>query len=254
MGMGKVLLITGAGGGLGSLVAASEAKNYGEIALLDRDGGRLSSAAKKVRSSGGASPHMLQADVSDMAQLERALSQFTSIDGLVNAAGVLGPVERFGDGSWDDWVRAVSVNFVGNAAVCRAALPALLNSRRGKIVNFAGGGSAGVRPHHSAYASSKAAMVRFTEILAAECPGMDANIIAPGAHRTGIWDGETHDKPPEKWADKGRFLSLVSFLLSGKSDGISGKFIHINDEWEKFTPQINRSDMYTLRRREPARQ
>jgi len=96
-------------------------------------------------------------------------------------------------------------------------------------------------------------MVRFTEILAQEHPEIDANIIAPGAHNTGIWKTETHDKPPGKWADAARFCDTVSFLLSEKSDGISGKFIHINDKWEEFTPGISKSGMYTLRRMEPER-
>jgi NAD(P)-dependent dehydrogenase (short-subunit alcohol dehydrogenase family) len=96
-------------------------------------------------------------------------------------------------------------------------------------------------------------MVRLTEIIAAEYPMIDANAIAPGAHNTGIWKAETHDKPPEKWADKARFLSLVSFLLSEKSDGISGKFLHIYDDWEGLAPEVSRGDLYTLRRIEPKR-
>jgi 3-oxoacyl-[acyl-carrier protein] reductase len=166
---------------------------------------------------------------------------------------VLGPVAAFGEENWQEWENAIKINLIGNAAVCRAALPALLRSRRGKIVNFAGGGAANPRPRHSAYASSKAAMVRFTENLAAEYPALDVNIIAPGAHKTGIWKTETFDAPPQEWADKGRFCSLVSFLLSQKSDGITGKFIHIRDEWGKLVPSVSKSDIYTLRRVEPKR-
>ena len=253
MAVGSILLITGGGGGLGSLVAASEAANFSEIALLDRNQSKLKAAADKLKSVGDAKVHLLLADVCDQKQIQDVLSPFPSLDGLVNAAGVLGPVAAFGNEKWEDWANAIAVNLVGNVAVCKAALPALLKSRRGKIVNFSGGGAAGVRVYHSAYAASKAAMVKFTETIAAEYPGLDANAIAPGAHKTGIWDNETHDKEPEKWAEPERFCSLVSFLLSEKSDGITGKLIHIYDPWEKFEPGISKSEMYTLRRVEPKR-
>ena len=226
--------------------------HFDEIILLGRTAGPLEALRKKLNLS-SASIHVAVADVSQPSEVESALAPFTKIDGLVNAAGVLGPVRKFGDESWEDWSQAINVNLIGNAAACHYALPKLFASRRGKIVNFAGGGAAGIRAHHSAYASSKAAMVRFTEILAAEHPELDANAIAPGAHNTGIWKGETHDKPPEKWADMGRFCALVSFLLSEKSDGISGKFIHICDKWEEFKPEISKAELYTLRRIEPKR-
>lgn len=250
--MGSVLLITGAGGGLGSAVAIDRQGHFDELILLGRTAGPLEALRNKLELP-TSSVHLAVADVSRPSEIESALAPFTRIDGLVNAAGVLGPVRKFGDESWEEWSQAISVNLVGNAAVCHFALPKLLASRRGKIVNFAGGGAAWPRVFHSAYASSKAAMVRFTEILAAEHPEIDANAIAPGAHNTGIWKGETHDKPPEKWADIGRFCGTVAYLLSGKSDGISGRFIHIYDKWEEFRPEISKADLYTLRRIEPKR-
>jgi NAD(P)-dependent dehydrogenase (short-subunit alcohol dehydrogenase family) len=250
--MGSVLLITGAGGGLGSAVAMDRKGHFDEIVLLGRTKAPLEALSRKLDLS-KSSVHLEVADVTHPSEVESALASFTRIDGLVNAAGVLGPVRKFGDESWEDWSQAISVNLVGNASVCHCALPKLVASRRGKIVNFAGGGAAWPRVFHSAYASSKAAVVRFTEILAAEHPELDANAIAPGAHNTGIWKGETHDKPPAKWADLGRFCSTVAYLLSEESDGISGKFIHINDKWEEFTPGISAADIYTLRRIEPKR-
>jgi NAD(P)-dependent dehydrogenase (short-subunit alcohol dehydrogenase family) len=245
----RILTITGASGGLGSLVAKNEQANFDEIVLIGRTRPKLESLAREL----GAKAHIVQSDLGDEKKLRDALSPFPSIDGLVNAAGVLGPVARFGEGSWDEWKRAIETNLIGNAAACRAAIPKLLESRRGKIVNFSGGGAAGVRTLHSAYAASKTAMVRLTEIIADEYPQLDANIIAPGAHNTGIWKTETHDKPPAKWADAARFTATVSFLLSGKSDGITGKFIHINDRWETFGPEISKTDLYALRRNEPKR-
>ncbi len=251
--MGKVLVVTGAGGGLGSLAATNEAVNFSEIILIDRNPVKLAAAAAQISSKGQAEAHCIAGDVSSRKQMEDALSPLSKMDGLVNAAGVLGPVEMLGNENWQEWEDAVRVNLVGTASMCSLAIGRLAKSGRGKIVNFAGGGSATPRPYHSAYASSKAGVVRLTEIIASEYPQVDANVIAPGAHKTGIWNTETHDKPPEKWSDEGRFCALVSFLLSEKSDGISGKFIHINDKWEDFTPDITKSDMFSLRRIEPKR-
>jgi len=251
--MGKVLLITGAGGGLGSLVALHEASNFSEMILLDRQKEPLEKLARAVGSSNPVTVHVRVADVSNESQLQTALSSFDTVDGLVNAAGILGPVAKFGDDEWSAWKEAVTVNLIGNVAVCRFVLPKLIKSRRGKIVNFSGGGAAGIRIWHSAYATAKAGMVKFTEILAAENPQIDANAIAPGAHNTGIWKTETHDQPPAKWADKPRFCDTVSFLLSEKSDGISGKLVHIYDKWEEFKPDTTKGEIYTLRRIEPKR-
>ena len=192
-------------------------------------------------------------DVSDCKGLADALSPYPRLDGLVNAAGVLGPVSLFADCDFAEWKKTIEVNLVGSAAACHFAIPRLLKSRRGKIVNFSGGGAAGVRQRHTAYAASKAAVVRLTETIAAEYPQIDANSIAPGAHKTGIWATEVYDKEPQKWADKGRFCDTVSFLLSEKSDHISGKLIHIYDKWEEFKPDITNGELYTLRRIEPKR-
>jgi len=246
--MGKTLLISGATGGLGSLVAHELAGTFPEVILMGRNNAALGALSSELK---GAVVHIALADISRFSQVEDALSQFDRIDGMVNAAAILGPVEKFGDEKWNEWEETIAINLIGNAAVCRAALPKLLRAKRGKIVNFSGGGAAGARQHHSAYAASKAAMVRLTEIIAKEYPTIDANAIAPGAHNTGIWRGETYDSPPKKWADAKRFVSLVSFLLSEKSDGISGKFLHIYDKWEELTPRISQDDMYSLRRIEP---
>lgn len=252
----RIVLISGAGGGLGSIVARGEAAQGSELVLLGRAKEALQSLADDiVKSSDGGTPrpHLAVADIGSSASIRDALSPFERLDGLVNAAAVLGPVARFGEEDWAAWEEAIRVDLIGNAALCRYALPALKRSRRGKIVNFSGGGAAGVREQHSAYAAAKTAMVRLSEIMAREHPDLDINAIAPGAHRTGIWKTETHDAPPAKWADPARFSALVSYLLSDRSDGVSGKFIHINDPWEGFTPDMAKSEMYTLRRLEPPR-
>ena len=187
-------------------------------------------------------------DVSDKDKLRKLFSNIKKLDVLINCAGILGPVGKFEDNDLDQWERTLKVNFLGSVYTSYFALPLLKRSRRGKIINFAGGGSAYPRLFHSAYGSSKTAVVRFTETLAQEYPSLDINVIAPGAYKTKIWDGETYDKEPDRWGDIDRLKSFIKFLVSKKSDGISGKFIHYKDDWKNFNKKKLSKDVYTLRR------
>jgi 2-deoxy-D-gluconate 3-dehydrogenase len=157
-------------------------------------------------------------------------------------------VEKFGNCNLGDWKKNIDVNLIGTANMVYYALPLLFKSRKGKIINFAGGGSAYGRMNHTAYASSKSAVVRFSECLAMEYPEFDINAIAPGAYKTKMWKDEKYDKEPENWGDMDRLKAFVDFLCSEKSDGITGRFIHYKDNWESFEVKNMAREMFTLRR------
>ena len=107
---------------------------------------------------------------------------------LVNNAGVLGPAGPLETNDWDAWVETIRINLLGTVLMCRAVLPGMRERGYGKIINLSGGGATGPRPNFSAYAASKAAVVRFTETLAGELDGIDVNAIAPGALPTRMLD------------------------------------------------------------------
>jgi 3-oxoacyl-[acyl-carrier protein] reductase len=139
----------------------------------------------------------------------------------------------------------------------------------GKIINLSGGGATNPLPRISAYAASKAAVVRMNETLAEELKDahVDVNAIAPGALNTRLLD-EVLDAGPEKVGkefyerslkqrDKGgapleKGGELAVFLASKESDGITGRLISaIWDRWEEFPKwreQMAKNDVYTLRR------
>jgi NAD(P)-dependent dehydrogenase (short-subunit alcohol dehydrogenase family) len=202
----------------------------------------------------GLTPHKIIAlgtkdlDVSNKLQVKNFFSKIKKLDVLINCAGILGPVGKFEENDLKKWVKTVEINFLGTVYTSYFAVPLLKKSRRGKIINFAGGGSAYPRLYHSAYGSSKTAVVRFTETLAQEYPKLDVNVIAPGAYKTKIWNGETYDKEPKKWGDFNRLKKFIKFLVSEKSDGITGKFIHYMDKWEGFKKSKLSKDVFTLRR------
>ncbi len=243
-------LIVGGSTGIGKKIAAHLLTQGHEVIVAslyekDLDEARKDLASEKL--------HTFRCDITDNDDVRLLVHQLiehrlTPRTVIVSAA-VLGPVGKFGDSEFGKWSKAVEIDLIGNAAVVHALLPTLLLQEKPKLVLFGGGGAAYSRPMHTAYAASKTAIVRFAEILADEYKGvLDVNVIAPGAHKTPMWNDETHDKEPEKWADDKLLFALIDWLVSSASDGVSGRFIHIENEYREFTPEITGSDRYVLRR------
>jgi NAD(P)-dependent dehydrogenase (short-subunit alcohol dehydrogenase family) len=157
--------------------------------------------------------------------------------------------------------------------MCRAVLPHFRARCYGKIVNLSGGGATSPRPRFSAYAASKAAVVRLTENLAQELAGAGIflNAIAPGAVNTRMLEevleagparvGEVAYKDALEQKESGgtpaqEGAALCVMLLAGESDGITGRLISaIWDPWESLPDlknELMKSDIYTLRRIVPA--
>jgi len=215
----------------------------------------------------------LPCDVSSPREVENMFAQFADELGvlhvLVNNAGVYGPKGPSEDVSWQDWMRAIEINLYGTLLPCRAAIPLMKKSGRGKIVNLSGGGATNPLPRLSAYAASKAAVVRLTETLAEELRDfrIEINAIAPGALNTRLLDevlqagpeivGETFYKKSLQQAKEGgvpleKGARLCVYLASKASDGITGKLLSAQwDPWENLQSHfddIANSDIYTLRR------
>ena len=170
---------------------------------------------------------------------------------------------------WSEWARAIEINLMGTVLPCREALPLFRRAGAGKIINLSGGGATAPLPRLSAYAASKAAVVRFTETLAEELrgTGIDVNAVAPGALNTRLLDevlaagpdrvGKTfYERALKQKADGGAPLekgaALCAFLLSPESDGISGRLLSaVWDPWADLPArraELAESDIYTLRR------
>ena len=240
------ILITGASGGIGKNITEYLVKKNEVVAFI-RNKNKSSSFKLDINNI---NLKVISVDVSSVEEVKNSISKLEGIDALVNCAGVPGPVGKLLDNDLNEWKNTIDVNLVGNVYCCYFALPLLLKSRRGKIINFAGGGSAYPRPFHTAYGVSKTAMVRFTETLALEYPKVDVNVIAPGVYKTNMWIKQKNAKEPEVWGDIQRLKKLINFLISAKSDNITGKFIHYKDNWENLNTNKMSNDFYTLRRLE----
>jgi NAD(P)-dependent dehydrogenase (short-subunit alcohol dehydrogenase family) len=217
------------------------------------------------------------ADVGSPDEVHKAVdsiaAKIPNLSGVVNAAGVLGPKGNLDEIDVNEWISTVQVNLTGTMLICRAVLPHFRSRGYGKIVNFSGGGATSPRPRFSAYAASKAGIVRFTENLARELKEtrIDVNAIAPGAVNTRMLKevlaagsgqvGEAAYAEALRQRDSGgaspaRAAALCVMLLSDKSDGLTGRLISaVWDPWETLPMRkddLAGSDVYTLRRIVPA--
>jgi NAD(P)-dependent dehydrogenase (short-subunit alcohol dehydrogenase family) len=272
---GKVAIVTGANQGLGLEIARTFVQSGASVVLCARDRGLLNRAREILcgLAREGQCIEAITADVScpeDVSQLvATTLSRFGRIDILVNNAGVYGPMDVVEAVDWAQWVKTIEINLFGSVLMCRAVLPTMKAQRSGKIIQLSGGGATNPLPRISAYAVSKAAVVRFAETLAEEIReyGIDVNAIAPGALNTRLLD-EVLSAGPEKVGDifydksvkqkesGGAALAisakLAAFLASNQSDGITGKLISaLWDDWahwKEHVEELRSSDVYTLRR------
>ncbi len=264
----KNVLITGAGRGLGKRLALGFARLGSRIALVSRSKSELDLAHIEIEQAGG-NALRIKADVTDAEQLmmavERAHLNFQSpVDILICAAGVHGPVQSFLQAPLAAWTQAVDVNLMGVVHACRAVLPHMVKRRVGKIIVLTCESDRPPHSHLSAYAVSKTALVRLVESIAVEVAdsNVQINCLDPGRAYTTLTDeliqaedrlepalvAEAREVRRTGGASAELQLQQAMFLASEQSNHISGKLIHIGDDWQKLRNATLRPDALTLRR------
>jgi 3-oxoacyl-[acyl-carrier protein] reductase len=274
---GRTAIVTGASLGLGAEIAEQFAAAGASLMLCARNATELEAQRKRLAA---AYPHSRilahRADISDRSDVDAlfaAASELGKLDIVVNNAGVYGPMGSIDTIDWDEWVQAIAINLTGVVYCSRKAVEAFKPNRYGKIINLSGGGATNPLPGISAYAASKAAVVRFTETLALEVKefGIDVNAVAPGALATRLTDqlvaagpervgAGLHERMTKLAKEGGTPLnvgaSLCVYLASAESDGLTGRLIAAQwDPWpfaDAIKGKIDKSDIYTLRRIVPA--
>jgi len=273
---GRSAILTGANQGLGRAIATAYVRAGASVLLVARGEALLRQVQEELTPLAkhpGQRVALVRADVSspeDCAAITRAAQeQLTGLTALVNCAGVYGPMGPVEDVDWEAWVEAVGINLFGTVLMCRAVIPVLRARGYGKIINLSGGGATAPLPRFSAYAASKAAVVRLTETFAEELRDahVDVNAIAPGALNTRLLDevlaagpdkvGQAFYERAVKQRDTGgvaleKGADLAVFLASAASDGITGRLLSAPwDDWRNLSrrrEQLAASDIYTLRR------
>ncbi|WP_421932474.1 SDR family NAD(P)-dependent oxidoreductase [Phenylobacterium sp.] len=190
---GSVVLVTGAGSGMGAATARVFAAQGAHVAVTDRDAAAAATVAESIVAEGGsalawpldvADPVEILAVVGDLA------ARFGGLDIVVNNAGISGFSAIDDDGYDAVWDRSVSVLLTAHQRVIRAALPHLRKSAAPRIVNIASTEALGATARDSAYAAAKAGVTGLTRALAVELgrEGITVNCICPGPILTGMTD------------------------------------------------------------------
>ena len=272
---GRAALITGGSHGLGLAIAEAYVAAGASVVVSGRSAEALRAAELSLADAAGTGQHVLtcSGDVSNADDVDGlvafAVDALPELDIVVNNAGVYGPKGPIDEIDWLEWVRAIEINLLGSVLVARAVLPQLKRRGYGKIIQLSGGGATAPLPNLSAYAASKAAIVRFTETLAHEVRAhrIDVNAIAPGALNTRLLDeviaagpdqvgAQFYARALEQQASGGtpleRGASLAVYLGSAASDGITGRLLSaVWDPWAtlgRHREALSETDVYTLRR------
>jgi NAD(P)-dependent dehydrogenase (short-subunit alcohol dehydrogenase family) len=271
---GRAILVTGGTQGLGLEIARVLLRCGADVAICGRSNAALETARADLAEEFDDSRVIGELiDVTDQGEVDRfarsVVQQFGSIFGLVNNAGIYGPMGSSDSVDREAWIEAIQVNLVGSFSAMRAVMPYLKHARAGRIVQLSGGGATSPMPMISAYAASKAAVVRLAESIAGELEpfGVQVNSVAPGALNTRLL-GEVLAAGPEQVGESfyskalaqddagGTPLSvpasLVAFLMSDESRGLTGKLISaVWDDWRGFPGHLDvlmASDVFTIRR------
>jgi len=265
---GGVALVTGAGRGLGRAYALGLAAAGMRVAVVARSSDQIGETVRLIEEAGGMAIAQ-SADVSDPVAVRRIAEETREklgpVDLLINNAGAPGPLGPASEADPDDWWRCFETNMRGPFLCCREIVPGMVARGRGRIINIASGaGTIGI-PYMSAYVSSKAALIRFSETLAGELAGTGVTVfsIQPGTVRTSMAEDVLASKEALRWLpwfktifDEGQDVStdpatgLVIFLASGKADQLSGRFFMVPEDPAKVverTEEVKSKDLYMLR-------
>lgn len=241
----RAVLVTGSGGDIGRSIAMQFAAEGAAVGVVDVDSTRISATLDAIHARGGRAVG-LEADVSATHEvdsvIDTAVREFGRLDVLCNNAGILplGSVEMTEEGDWD---RCFAINAKGPFLCSKAALPHLLNSASGAIVNIASiGGLVGV-VGMAAYSASKGALISLTRSMALETAGkgIRVNAICPGtvltsviremAQARGDGDGDrgialmTEKYPVGRLAAPEEIAKVAVFLASDDASFMTGSIV-----------------------------
>lgn len=272
---GRTALITGGTQGLGLEIARHFLRaGAAGICVCGRDRSVLRAAQEELQETAGEHQEVLveAADVANPEDVNKlvntTLERFPELTILVNNAGIYGPKGTLEQVDWEDWTRTIQINLLGSVFAARELLTHFKSRGYGKIIQLSGGGATSPMPRLSAYAASKAAVVRFAETLAEELREhhVDVNAVAPGASNTRMLDeilkagpglvGQAYyEQALEQQRSGGapleRGAELAVWLASAASDGITAKLLSaLWDPWSDLSRHREdlASDIYTLRR------
>ncbi|MYH73115.1 MAG: SDR family oxidoreductase [Acidimicrobiia bacterium] len=248
---GKVVVVTGAGRGIGREIALTCGREGGRIALAARSVEALREVASEIELAGGEAL-AVETNVCNpdavAALADQVLSQWGRVDVLVNNSGIGGPSAPLWEVRPEDWEEIFAVNVTGVYLCCQAILPSMIERRSGSIVNI--GSITGKRPllNRTPYAASKAALIGLTRTLALEAGPhqIRVNLVSPGfvageridwvfeqqaisqGRDVGDVRADAEEMTPlKRLVSAADVARTVAFLASDESEGITGTYVNV---------------------------
>lgn len=221
---GKVIVITGASGALGRVVAETALARGAKIAGVDHAKSEIADTADRMELGG--------VDLSDAAQAKQAIdavaAHFGGLDVLVNIAGAFS-FETVAEGDPKTWQRLYAINVLTALNASRAAIPHLMASSAARIVNIGAIGALQAGSGMGPYAASKAGVHRLTEALAAELKGkVTVNAVLPStidtpANRAGMPKADF-----AKWVTPDELANVILFLAGDDAGAVTGALLPVS--------------------------
>ena len=248
----KIIVITGAGGGVGSLLAVGLAKKDHHIICLGRTVGTLANLVNKINAQGGSASYQV-VDMMDVEAVrvvgENICTEYKKIDVWINNVGVnnhnaIGPTWELKP---ENWWRELSLNLYTAFNGTYTAINLMKYSTKGYIINLGGGGVQEPKPFGSAYSAAKTALVKFTETVNIELEkeGLNIKVFAfnPGFIRNARTERLVESEVAQKYmpklekilkygtmSDAQDSVDLIEALISGKADELGGKYFFADDK------------------------
>ena len=219
----KVVVITGAAGALGRVVADRALNDGATVAVIDHGHNDISSTPQRLQIGG--------VDLSDAAQASKAIAdviaQFGRIDVLINIAGAF-KFETIADGDTESWETMHRLNLLTALNMSRAAIPHLITSNAGRIVNIGAIGALDAGSGMGAYAASKAGVHKLTQSLAAELKGkVTVNAVLPSTIDTSANRRDMPNADFAKWVSPDELASVILFLASDAASAVTGALVPV---------------------------
>ena len=238
----RIVVVTGASRGLGAAMARELAAQGAEVIMLARSGDRLAAVESEITAAGGRARSFI-CDLTDqgatVSVAQEILDSVGTADVLVNNAGA-GWDARTLDTSDEEIARLFAINVFAAMSVTRELGRAMTARGSGKIINIASAGGLVGMPAVTVYGASKAAIVHWTKLLAAEWAryGVTVNAVAPGFFLTEINSVALDDPavrkrvladvPLRRFGDEGQLARVVAFLCTDAADFITGQVLAVD--------------------------
>ena len=221
--LGKVAVITGAGRGIGRVIASAYAGAGATVVCSARSVAEIGQTVDLIHAAGGAAS-ACAADVVDLSSMlalfSHAADTFGGVDIVVANAGVNGQHCSVQEADPTDWARTIQVNLVGAFHTVHAAIPLLRKRGSGKIILVGSGMRKGASPGRSSYAASKIGLWKLTEVLAAELQqfNISVNELIPGPVKTAMTAFGERPFPAGEWVKEPQDLVPLALFLATQPD------------------------------------